>query len=125
MVVPTAGTDISYEKIVRLNAAGTFTQISNLAAYTDGGNGLGTGVGVQYKTEGSYGTPIEPTSTAGFSDIFAATSGTPIDMDGINTGVITSTGQMGDYLAMILTVDTTASQGVTPQETLTFSWDEI
>ena len=46
MVVPTAGTDYSFEKKLRLNAAGTFTQISNLAAYTDGANGLGTGVDV-------------------------------------------------------------------------------
>lgn len=125
LVIPTAGTNISFEKIVRMRAAGTFTQLSNLNAYTDGANGLGTGVGIQEKTEATYGTPIEPTSTAGFSDIFARTSGTPVDMDGLNTGVITATGPMGDFMAMIMTVASTATQGVTPSETLTFAWDEI
>jgi len=125
MVVPTAGTDISYEKIVRMKAAGTFTQLSNLRAYTDGANGMGTGVSVLHKTEGSYGTPIEPTATTGFTDIFAKTSGSPIDMDGINTGPFTATGDIGDFLTMIMTVASTASQGVTPSETLTFAWDEI
>lgn len=125
MVVPTAGTDISYEKIVRASATGTFTQISNLEAYTDGTSGLGTGVDVLYKTAGSYGTPVEPGGTTGFSTIFAAVAATPIDMDATNTGPFTATGDIGDFLTMILTVGTTASQGVTAQETLTFSWDEI
>jgi hypothetical protein len=126
MVVPTAGVDISYEKILRLEATGTFTQISNLAAYTDGANGLGTGVSVLYKLEGSYGTPTQPGGTTGFSDIFALTVGTPADMDAINTGPFTATGDIGDFLTMILTVGTNASNGlISPGETLTFSWDEI
>ena len=122
MVIPTAGTDISYEKILRLNATGTFTQISNYKFYTDGANSLGTGVGCQYKKEATYGTPIEPTTTAGFSDIFAATSGAPVTL---GTPNVTATGDFGDFLTMILTVGSTASQGTTTQETLTFSWDEI
>ena len=122
MVIPTSGTDISFEKILRLNATGTFTQLSNYQFYTDGASGLGTGVGLQYKTEGAYGTPIQPTSTAGFSDIFAATSGTPVTL---GTPNVTGTGDFGNFVAAILTVTTTATQGTTPQETLTFSWDEI
>ena len=122
MVIPTAGTDISFEKILRLNATGTFSQISNYKFYTDGANGLGTGVSLLYKKETTYGQPIQPTNTTGFTDIFAATSGTPVTL---GTPNVTATGDFGDYLTMILTVGSTASQGVTPSETLTFSWDEI
>jgi len=125
MVVPASGTDYSFEKIIQAEAAGTFTQISDLVAYTDGANGLGTGVGVLYKVEATYATPIQPTSTAGFTDIFAAVVGAPIDMEVTNTGPFTATGVIGDFLTMVLTVGTNASQGVTAAETLTFSWDEI
>lgn len=122
MVIPTAGTDISYEKILRLNATGTFTSISNYKFYTDGANGLGTGVDVLYKKEGAYGTPIEPGGTTGFATIFTATSGTPVTL---GTPAVTAVGDFGDFLTMILTVGSTASQGTTAQETLTFAWDEI
>lgn len=122
MVIPTAGTDYSYEKILRLNATGTFTQLTNYKFYMDGANGLGTGVLLYYKKEGAYGTPIEPASTAGFTDAFTATSGTPVTL---GTPTVTATGDFGDFLTMLLTVTTTASQGVTPSETITFSWDEI
>ena len=71
MVIPTAGTDISFEKILRLNATGTFTSISNYGFYTDGANGLGTGVTCLYKKDGAYATPSEPGSNAGYTDIFA------------------------------------------------------
>ena len=124
MVIPTAGTDISYEKILRLNATGTFTSISNYKFYTDGANGLGTGVSVLYKKEGAYGTPIEPASTTAFggTDLFTATSGAPVTL---GTPSVTAVGDFGDFLTMILTVGSTASQGTTAQETLTFAWDEI
>jgi hypothetical protein len=88
----------------------------------DGANGLGTGVGIQYKKEASYGQPIDITSTAGFSDIFAATSGAPVPL---GTATVTATGDFGDYLTMFMSVASTASPGVTPSETLTFAWDEI
>ena len=122
MVIPTAGTDISFEKILRLNATGTFTSISNYGFYTDGANGLGTGVTCLYKKDGAYATPSEPGSNAGYTDIFTATSGTPVTL---GTPSVTATGDFGDYLAVILEVASTATQGTTPSETLTFTWDEI
>lgn len=122
ITIPAAGSTISFEKILRLNATGTFTQIDNVNFYMDGANGMGTGVGVLYKTEGTYGTPIQPAGTTGFSDIFAATSGSPVSL---NAGTVTATGDFGDYLTMIMEVQSTATQGTTPSETLTFSWDEI
>jgi len=126
MVVPTGtAIDRSYEKIIRARATGSFTQITNARAYTDGANGFGTGVTLLYKTELAYGTPIEPTADTGFSDIFAAVSATPIDMDHTASPTVTATGAFGRFLTMMMKVASTASQGITPSETLTFAWDEI
>jgi len=122
ITIPAAGSTISFEKIVRLNATGTFTQIDNVNFYMDGANSFGTGVGVLYKTEATYGTPIQPGDTTGFTDIFAATSGAP---QGLNAGTVTGTGDFGEYLTMIMEVQSTAAQGTLTAETLTFSWDEI
>lgn len=122
MVIPTSGSDWSYEKWARLNVSGTFTQIENLKAYTDGSNGLGTGVNAWYKTASSYSTPSQPTSSSGLTDLFTATSGSPINL---GNGPYTSAGDIGSYLVMSLEVQSTASSGVTPSETLTFSYDEI
>lgn len=122
ITIPAAGSTISFEKIVRLNATGAFTQIDNVNFYMDGANSFGTGVGVLYKTEASYGTPIQPGDTTGFTDIFAATSGAPVTL---NAGTVTATGDFGEYLTMIMEVQSTAAQGTLTAETLTFSWDEI
>lgn len=123
LVIPATGTDYSFEKIVRLNATGTFNEITNYEFYMDGANNLGTGVDIVYKKEVSYGTPIDITSTAGFSgSIFAATSGAPV---ALGTATVTATGDFGDYLTMVMSVASTASPGVTTSETLTFAWDEV
>lgn len=129
MIVPVAGYDYSYEKYLRLHvSAGTFTQISNPRAYTDGASGLGTGVDVFYETQGGYVTPVERTDVTGLVDIFTKTSGSPIDMDITNVGPFDSTGlpkDIADYLVMTCRVGTTASPGLPTAETLTFAWDEI
>jgi len=123
MVKPGAGTDYSFEKWLRLNVTGgTYTQIDNIKAYSDGGNGLGTGVGLYAKAVASYTTPAEATSTSGYTDFFTYTSGSPLDLGGDGS---TGTGEKGDHLVMIMTVGTTASGGITPSETLTIGWDEI
>lgn len=125
MTVPAAGTDYSFEKWLRLNAAGTFTQISNPKFYTDGTSGFGTGVSALAKRVGAYATPAEATATTGYTDIFTYTSASPLALDSINTGPFTATGDFGDYLVMIMTVASTATQGLLTAETLTFAWDEI
>lgn len=144
LVKPTSGQEYSYEKYLRLSASGEYTQISNLQVYTDGANGLGTGVLAWYAITGSYSPPVVPAegvdppqSSAGGSpqenmaDLFGLTSGSPGDMDAVNTGPFTPLSpnadvqEIGDYLVTVLEVNATASAGVTPSETLTFSWDEI
>ncbi len=123
MVKPGAGTDYSFEKWLRLNVTGgTYTEITNIKAYSDGGNGLGTGVGLYAKAVASYATPAEATGTAGYTDFFGYTSGSALSL---GAGPYTGTGEKGDHLVMMMAVGTTASGGVTPTETLTIGWDEI
>ncbi len=123
MVKPGAGTDYSFEKWLRLNVTGgTYTEITNIKAYMDGANGLGTGVTLYAKAVASYATPAEATGTAGYTDAFTYTSGAPLSL---GAGPYTSTGEKGDHLVMMLAVGTTASGGITSSETLTVGWDEI
>lgn len=123
MVKPASGTDYSFEKWLRFNvSAGTYTEITNIKAYTDGANGLGAGVGLFAKAVPAYATPTEGTATTGYTNAFTYTSAAPLTL---GAGPFTATGEKGDHLVMLLTVDSTAPGGVTPAETLTFSWDEI
>lgn len=143
LIVPGAGQEYSFEKYIRLQItdAGGFTQISNLRAYSDGANGFGTGVKAWYALTGVFDTPVVPaegvdppqSSAAGspqenMADFFGLTSGAPADMDAINTGPFTDGSpaeHIGDFLVLVMEVETTASNGVTPTETLTFAYDEI
>lgn len=123
MVKPGSGTDYSFEKWLRLNVTGgTYTEITNIKAYMDGASGLGTGVTLYAKAVASYATPAEATGTAGYTDAFTYTSGSPLSL---GAGPYTSTGEKGDHLVMMLAVGTTASGGITSSETLTVGWDEI
>lgn len=123
LVKPGAGVDYSFEKWLRLNVSGgTYTEISNVKVYMDGGNGLGTGVALYAKAVTAYATPAEATATAGYTDAFTYTSGSPLTL---GAGPYTSTGEKADHLVMMMTVGTTVSGGITPSETLTLAWDEI
>ena len=124
--IPGAGTDYSYTKQLRVyfNTAPS-VDIQNLRAYSDGGSGFGTGVGVQYDVPaGGLGSfPNVDTDIAG-TDLFTKTSGSPIDLDAINTGPHTGTGYKGDILRLQMTVASTASSGQLAAETLTVAYDE-
>lgn len=123
MVKPASGTDYSFEKWLRLNVSGgSYSQITNIKAYMDGANGLGTGVALWAKAVTSYATPAEATATTGYTNAFTYTSGSPLTL---GAGPFTSTGEKADHLVMMLAIDNTCSGGVTPSETLTFAWDEI
>ena len=123
MVKPGAGVDYSFEKWLRFYVSGgTYTQITNVKAYSDGANGLGAGVSLYAKAVTAYSTPAEATATTGYADFFTYTSGAPLTL---GAGPYTGTGEKADHLVMMMTVGTTASSGVTPSETLTVSWDEI
>ncbi len=125
MVIPGSGSDFSFEKWLRLRigATGPSVQITNVRFYTDGANGLGTGVLLWAKAVSSYATPAEATATTGYTNAFTYTSGSPLVLgagpySSINT-------EIGDHAVLMLEVQSTATQGQTPTETLTFSYDEI
>lgn len=122
LVKPASGSDWSFEKWLRLNFAGTYTQASNLKAYTDGSSGLGTGINLWAKAEASYATPAQASSSTGYANAFTYTSGAPLSL---GAGPFTGTGEKGDHLVLVCEVQDTASGGLTPSETLTLAWDEI
>ncbi|MFQ5774186.1 MAG: hypothetical protein ACE5GS_06700 [Kiloniellaceae bacterium] len=142
LVVPSAGQEYSFEKWLRLQiAGGTFTQISNLRAYSDGANNFGAGIKAWYAVSGVYMQPVVPDEAAdppqsaaagspveNMADLFTATQASPIDLDGINVGPFTDGSpaeEIGDFLVLVLEVEPAASQGVLAAETLTFAYDEI
>lgn len=123
MVKPTSGSDWSFQKWLRINiTGGTYTQISNARAYTDGSSGMGTGVNLWGKSVSSFSTPALETASTGYANMFTYTSGSPISL---GAGPFTGTGEKGDHLVMAVEVTSAASGGLTPSETLTVAWDEI
>lgn len=123
LVKPGSGSDWSFEKWLRANVSGgTYSQITNLKAYTDGSSGLGTGVNVWWKAVTSYATPAQGTASTGYANAFTYTSGAALSL---GAGPFTSTGEKGDHLVMLAEVTSAASGGLTAAETITFAWDEI
>ncbi len=142
LVVPGSGQEYSYEKWVRLAIeGGAFTQVDNLQVYTDGANNFGAGIKLWHALAGAYMTPVIPNESndppqspaAGspqenMADLFGLTSGSPGDLDAIDIGPFTDGSPLeaiGDWIVMVMEVETGASNGVLTAETLTFSYDEI
>ncbi len=123
MVIPTANQDYSYEKWLRLKVTvAPDTNISTLKFYTDGAKGWAAQVKLWAKAVATYVTPAEATATAGYTDAFAYTSGSALDL---GTAAVTGTGEKGDHVVAMLEVETGATQGALAGETLTFSFDEM
>lgn len=127
MVIPGSGTNHSYEKKVRAYyETDDSTTISNLRAYSDGSNGFGTGVTCTYVNIGTTWSANSETDHSG-TNLFAATSGSPINMDSVDTGpfnVADVDTYIGDLLELQLHVQDTASVGTLTAETLTVAYDE-
>ena len=123
MVVPGAGTDYSFIKYVRVKLdAPASDKISTVVAYTDGAKAWSAGVSLSWKTTTTYATPAEETSIASYTSAFTYTSGSPLTL---GAGPYSATGDVGNYLMMCLTVDSTAQPGVLASETMTIAYDEI
>lgn len=123
MVKPTSGSDWSFQKWLRLNVTGgTYTQITNIVAYSDGSSGLGTGVNIWAQAVTAYATPALETASTGYANLFTYTSGSPLSL---GAGPFTSTGEKGDHLKMAAEVTSAAAGGLTASETVTIAWDEI
>lgn len=122
LVKPPSGSDWSFEKWLRLNFAGSYTQATNLKFYTDGSSGLGTGINLWAKAVTAYSTPAQATASAGYANAFTYTSGAALSL---GAGPFTGTGEKGDHAVLVAEVTSAAAGGLTPSETLTFAWDEI
>lgn len=123
LVKPAAGSNWSFEKWLRLNVTGgSYTQISNLRAYTDGLSGLGTGINLWAKAVTTYATPALGTASTGYANAFTFVVGAPLSL---GAGPFTATGEKGDHLVLLAEVTAIAAGGLTPAETITMAWDEI
>lgn len=123
LVKPASGSDWSFEKWLRMNVSGgSYTQITNVRAYTDGSSGLGTGVNLWAKAEADYAEPAQGDDSTGYANAFTYTSGAPLTL---GAGPFTSTGEKGSHLVLLAEVTDAASGGLTSSESITFAWDEI
>lgn len=129
IVVPGSGSTYSYTKTLRAYmAAPPDTQVSGLEWYTDGSNGMGTGVSVQAKNIGTTWSANINTQLAESSDLFSFTSASPLDGETVDAGPFTAADDdsyIGDLIRLQMTVADTASNGATPTETLTLRMNEI
>lgn len=135
VLVPASGTHYSYWVTLRLYAAtAPANKIDNIRAYTDGGNNLGTGLGMNMATASSY---VQATGTKGRTgkqlttgnhgglnaspaDAFGYTSSSPLSVSGSTTG----TGDFGDFLVYQIEVSDTAGTGASSSEPITIAYDE-
>lgn len=131
LVKPSAGSDRSYEKWLRLQigVTGPTGEITNPQFYSDGTNNFGTGISCFIRTTnpGSYSQPAEPADDTAGTSVFTYDTGARKDMDVANPGPFTGTSvDIADYAVMWMTIGTTvvAPQNPTPSETFTFSYDE-
>lgn len=135
ILIPAAGTNYSFWAAFRLAiSAITGGTVNNIKWFTDGSNSLGTGVAAVVNTATSYvqatgttGTTGTQLTTGNYSTLagapvsaFTYTSGSPLSV----TGSSSTTGDLGDFVVLQTTVASTASQGATPQETVTFRYDD-
>lgn len=129
LVIPAADTIYSYTKKLRAYMEDApDTNISNMRWYSDGNNGLGTGVGVTVKNLGTTWGANYKTAMSGGADLFGLTSGSPLDGDGTDAGPFVPADvdtYIGDLIELQMSVASTASNGATPSETLTLAYDEI
>ncbi|UCC92563.1 MAG: hypothetical protein JSW25_07815 [Thermoplasmata archaeon] len=138
LIVPTSNREYSYEKWLRfyIGATGPSSQITNLEFYMDGSKGWQAGVKLWADgTETTYSTPGVPTETndppqvpvngtpASASDAFGYTSGTPLSL---GSGPYSSTSaDMGNYLILVMEVETGSTPELLTAEQATFEYDEI
>lgn len=124
--IPGAGTNYSWIKHMRFNCTvAPANAINNLKVYSDGASGLGTGMDLLCKTvaSGSYVNPVSNAATlvTGQTSVFTYTSGSPLAVTG---SIAATTGEFGDYLLSQFSVASTAAQGTSGSEVITFSFDE-
>lgn len=134
LTIPTSGNTYSYRKVLRLQVTvAPDTDINNPVVYSDNVYGFGDGIDVWYAVGGSYVQPTIPSvannppqfpGTTPMGLFFNATSGAPIALDANNAGPYTGTGDIADYLNLVMGLTSGAASGTLAAETITFSYDE-
>ena len=148
IAIPSAVTNYGYAKSSYLYCdSAPSLQIDNVNFYTDGANGLGTGVSmvvgnempthnsgattgyiVATGTPGTTGNEITTfyTGITAVTDVFTYTSGSPKSVSISEAGsIINAIGETTNYLVFQFTVASTSSPGATANETGTLEFDEI
>jgi hypothetical protein len=129
IVRPTSGNVYSYEKALRLyiGATGPTGSITSPRMYSDTTPGFGSGITMDVGVTGTFpgGGLTNSDSSIANTNFFSFSSGSPRTMDVTNTGPYTgTTTDIADFLILQATVNSTASPGLTPSETLTIAYDE-
>lgn len=143
--VPASGVgtpNYSYWVCTRLAATSApTTAIQNLYWYTDGANGMGTGIGLNVATASAYaqasgtqgtsGTVLSSSnyggswtySSSAANDAFTnwSSGGTKLTVPG---SIGNATGDIGQFVVYQVSVASTAGPGTSNAETLTFQYDE-
>jgi hypothetical protein len=119
----------SMQKYLRMEMT-TETYAAALRVYSDGSNGLGTGVKIWAGTADSFTAPVIPSTTddppllngVAMVDFFSYTSGAPLSLD--STDIYTS-GAIGKYLVLVAEIESTASVGLKVGENIIFTWESV
>lgn len=135
ILIPSSGSNYSFWATFSLYVSAiTSGTVNNIKWYTDGTNSLGTGVTLNVSaaattytaatgTVGTTGTVLNNTNYSGVgtpANAFTYTSGSPLSV----TGSTTTTGDIGNLVVLQLAVASTASQGTTAAETITWQYDD-
>jgi hypothetical protein len=127
--VPESGSIYSYTKKLRAYmSVAPEVQVDNLRWYSDGANGMGTGVSVNAKNLGITWGANYKTAMVGGTDLFSFTSAAPLDGDGTDVSPFVpadALSYIGDLIELQMAIADTASNGQVPSETLTLAYDEI
>lgn len=128
--IPASGTQYGFGKTLRLLASGTFTSLTNFKFYMDGANGFGAGVtlGAKALASGGYAQATGTTGQtgnliSGMTDAFTYTSASPLSLTGSFSAA--GNGTSMQLLNLQMAVASTAAQGTTGSENLTWRWDEV
>ena len=118
LVKPTAGTNYSFEKALRINVSvAPTTQLSNLRVLLSAAPG--TGLTMNYGFDATYSQPV------GTDSAKATTTLSTTEIAWANSGNVSVTGQWGDLLYLQLDVGTGAAGGEITDFNVIARYDEI
>lgn len=135
--IPSSGLSYSFWVITQLNCTvAPSVSIGNIKWFTDGANGLGTGLTMKVSTASGY---VQATGTVGTSGTqlttgnYASLAGAPVNAFGLTSAAPLSvpgsigatTGAFGDRVVYQVEVDPTAAPGASNAETLSWRYDEV